>query len=73
VRSDAYEDFVVKPTTFSEAAQATVLALDLGTTTCWALRMADGTITSGTVGFKPGRFEGGGMWVWTPLTSTAAS
>lgn len=38
-----------------------MLALDLGTTTGWALRMADGTITSGTVGFKPGRFEGGGM------------
>ncbi|WP_420906116.1 hypothetical protein [Candidatus Magnetaquiglobus chichijimensis] len=27
----------------------------------WALKQADGTITSGTVEFKPGRFTGGGM------------
>jgi len=40
----------------------TILALDLGTTTGWACRAADtGTITSGTVSFKPGRYEGGGM------------
>ncbi len=39
----------------------TQLALDLGTTTGWALRGHDGLITSGTVSFKPGRFEGGGM------------
>ncbi len=38
-----------------------MLALDLGTTTGWALRNADGLITSGTVSFRPGRFEGGGM------------
>jgi len=38
-----------------------VLALDLGTTTGWALRGQDGGITSGTIGFKPSRFEGGGM------------
>ena len=37
-----------------------ILALDLGTTTGWAIH-ADGAINSGTVGFKPGRFEGGGM------------
>ena len=37
-----------------------ILALDLGTTTGWALRTADGLITSGTVSF-PGRFEGCGM------------
>lgn len=38
----------------------TYLALDLGTTTGWAAD--DGTtITSGTVNFKPRRFEGGGM------------
>ena len=40
---------------------AAVLALDLGTTTGWALRTGDGRITSGTQSFKPGRFEGGGM------------
>ncbi|MFQ5510204.1 MAG: crossover junction endodeoxyribonuclease RuvC [Leptospirillia bacterium] len=39
----------------------TILALDLGTTTGWAVRAADGTVTSGTMSFKPGRFEGGGM------------
>jgi Holliday junction resolvasome RuvABC endonuclease subunit len=38
-----------------------ILALDLGTTTGWALRAHDGLITSGTVSFKPGRFDGGGM------------
>jgi len=38
-----------------------VLALDLGTTTGWALRGHDGGITSGTISFKPSRFEGGGM------------
>ena len=39
----------------------TILALDLGSKTGWALKQADGTITSGVVAFKPGRFEGGGM------------
>ena len=39
----------------------TILALDLGTTTGWALRGSDGTITSGSTGFRPQRFEGGGM------------
>jgi hypothetical protein len=38
-----------------------VLALDLGTTTGWALRGQDGGITSGTMTFRPSRFEGGGM------------
>ena len=38
-----------------------ILALDLGTTTGWALRSHDGLITSGTVSFRPGRFDGGGM------------
>ena len=39
----------------------TLLALDLGTTTGWALRSRDGLITSGVVSFRPGRFDGGGM------------
>jgi hypothetical protein len=38
-----------------------ILALDLGTTTGWALRTADGLISSGTVSFRPGRYDGGGM------------
>ncbi|MCZ8149701.1 MAG: hypothetical protein O9325_17855 [Roseomonas sp.] len=42
-------------------AHRAVLALDLGTTTGWALRGQDGGITSGTMTFRPSRFEGGGM------------
>ena len=38
-----------------------ILALDLGSTTGWALRGRDGSITSGTMTFRPSRFEGGGM------------
>lgn len=37
-----------------------ILALDLGTKTGWAL-LSDMQITSGTIDFKPRRFEGGGM------------
>jgi hypothetical protein len=48
------------PPTISLAHHA-VLALDLGTTTGWALRGQDGSITSGTMTFRPSRFEGGGM------------
>jgi len=40
---------------------ASLLAIDLGSTLGWALRLAHGTITSGTATFRPGRFEGGGM------------
>ena len=39
----------------------TILSLDLGTTTGWALRGSDGHITSGSESFRPQRFEGGGM------------
>lgn len=39
----------------------TILALDLGTTTGWALAQTDALITSGSQSFKPQRFEGGGM------------
>ena len=39
----------------------TFLALDLGTTTGWAIRAYDGLITSGTVSFRPNRYDGGGM------------
>ena len=38
-----------------------IMALDLGTTTGWAIREVQGNITSGTASFKTGRFEGGGM------------
>ena len=40
---------------------ATILALDLGTTTGWSLSHRDGLISSGSESFKPQRFEGGGM------------
>ena len=39
----------------------TILALDLGTTTGWALRAPEGQIDHGFVSFKSQRFEGGGM------------
>ena len=39
----------------------TILALDLGTQTGWALACRDGSLTSGSQSFKPQRFEGGGM------------
>jgi len=42
-------------------ADRTLLALDLGTATGWALHGADGLITSGTASFRPGRYDGGGM------------
>jgi crossover junction endodeoxyribonuclease RuvC len=38
-----------------------LLALDLGQKTGWAVHNADGAIASGTVEFKPSRWEGGGM------------
>ncbi|WP_261970360.1 crossover junction endodeoxyribonuclease RuvC [Prosthecodimorpha staleyi] len=37
------------------------LALDLGSATGWALRSPDGHISSGTVSFRPSRYDGGGM------------
>ncbi len=37
-----------------------IFALDLGQCTGWALRLPGSTV-SGTVEFRPGRFEGGGM------------
>ena len=39
----------------------TILTLDLGTTTGWALRSQNGPTAHGFVSFKSQRFEGGGM------------
>jgi hypothetical protein len=39
----------------------TILALDLATKTGWALRLANGQIISGTVSFRPSRYDGGGI------------
>ncbi len=47
--------------TQSENTPRCVLAVDLGTTTGWAMRGHDGLITTGTASFKPGRYDGGGM------------
>lgn len=44
-----------------DRARSTVLALDLGSTTGWAMRPADGRIESGTVSFRPSRYDGGGI------------
>jgi Holliday junction resolvasome RuvABC endonuclease subunit len=38
-----------------------ILALDLGTTTGWAIKLPQAPISSGTLSLKPSRFEGGGM------------
>lgn len=48
-------------TAFPDDGLPVVLALDLGTITGWALRLAGGAIHSGTVSFRPGRYDGGGM------------
>ena len=42
-------------------AQRVLLALDLGTTTGWAMALPDGGIVSGTVSFRPSRYDGGGI------------
>ena len=42
-------------------AHGTILALDLGTMTGWALQSVGGGITSGTVSFRPSRYDGGGV------------
>ena len=52
---------IVAPQIVTRPGRAGPLCLDLGTTTGWALRTPEQTIVSGTVSFKPGRFDGGGM------------
>jgi Holliday junction resolvasome RuvABC endonuclease subunit len=42
-------------------AESSILALDLGTHTGWALHQPDGRTVSGMQHFAPQRFEGGGM------------
>jgi hypothetical protein len=43
------------------SARGPILAIDLGTTTGFAIRTNDGAITSGTVSFRPSRYDGGGI------------
>ena len=52
---------IAAPATAAGNLNRCILALDLGTTTGWALRAHDGLITSGTVSFRPSRYDGGGM------------
>jgi hypothetical protein len=42
-------------------SRRSVLALDLGTQLGWAIQLAGGSIESGTVSFRPSRYDGGGM------------
>lgn len=44
-----------------QTSDNTILSLDLGIKTGWALYKTDALITSGTIQFKTNRFEGGGM------------
>ena len=46
---------------FCNPLEKTILALDLGTKTGWAVQPAKGPVQSGTQTFRPNRFEGGGM------------
>lgn len=57
--SDRVEDVLGQSN--STGRGLTVLALDLGTTTGWALRARDPQIAHGFISLKPQRFEGGGM------------
>jgi hypothetical protein len=49
------------PAALASPAAGTILALDLATATGWALRSANGQIISGTVSFRPSRYDGGGI------------
>ena len=45
----------------SPASPQIILALDLGSSTGWALHGREGAVSSGVQTFRPNRFEGGGM------------
>lgn len=45
----------------SDSDDITVLCLDLGTKSGWALRSSDKVVSSGTAEFKHDRYQGGGM------------
>ena len=44
-----------------DLGRSAVLALDLGTTMGWAMQPANSRIESGSVSFRPSRYDGGGM------------
>ena len=43
------------------ASRTVVMAIDLGTTTGWAMRTLDAQVAHGFASFRPSRYEGGGM------------
>ena len=45
----------------ADLGRLSVLALDLGTTTGWAIQPAGSRIESGSVSFRPSRYDGGGI------------
>ena len=51
----------VAPSLAAVDKTSSLLCLDLGTSTGFALQTCDGAIVSGTVSFKPSRYDGGGM------------
>ena len=59
--SASLEDFSKPEFAVQIGGRSSLLALDLGTTTGWALRAPEGQIAHGFVSFKSQRFEGGGM------------
>ena len=52
---------IISPRLPPGSPTGSILALDLGTTTGWAIKPANGPIASGTASFKPSRYDGGGM------------
>jgi hypothetical protein len=57
----AHASLTPTPAVAPASSARAILALDLGTTTGWALPSVDGLVTSGTVSFRPSRYDGGGM------------
>ena len=49
------------PVVTPNPATGSILALDLGTSTGWAMSPPSGPIASGTMSFRPSRYDGGGM------------
>lgn len=63
LRQTQQKQTLLNPITMQQitTSHTVTLALDLGTTTGWALRTRDGQTAHGFVSFKSQRFEGGGM------------
>ncbi len=55
------ENAASPPARLIDRALPAILAVDLGTLTGWAIRLSGGGIESGTVSFRPSRYDGGGM------------